>query len=72
MIFNLDLNTLATMGVGGLVAWGLRGIRNINSKLNTMNGDLRVIKTWQIEHEKKDNDRHTDTKHRIERLEEAE
>lgn len=72
MIFNIDLNTLATLGVAGLVSWALKGINCINRRLNEMNGNIRELKIWKEEHDKKSHDIVGDMKHRIERLEEAE
>lgn len=69
MNINIDLNTLATIGVGGLVTWGLRGIRHINCKLNEMNGSIRELKVWRNEHTKFDDERHEDIKERLSRVE---
>ena len=70
MNLTIDLNTLVTMVVGGLVTYGLHGIRSINKQLRELNGDVKQLKTWKVEHEKLAEERSSNIKAIIRRLEE--
>lgn len=57
MNFTVDLNTLILTGVGGLVTWVLNGVSAIKKDLREINGRLGKVETWQVEHEKIDDER---------------
>lgn len=71
MNFSIDLNTLVTSGVGGLVAYAVYGIRSINAKLSELNGSVKELKIWKVEHEKLAATWHEGTQERVSRLETA-
>jgi len=50
------------------IGWALKGISNINRRLQIMNGDLRELKTWKDEHAKYDDAYHAKTDKNIDKL----
>ena len=60
MNFTLDLNTVLQGIVILLCVAGVKGIFSLNKKMNTICVRLGKIETWQIGHEKIDDERHTE------------
>ena len=58
MNFTLDLNTLLQGIVILLCVAGVKGIFSLNNKVSTICARLGKIETWQIGHEKLDDERY--------------
>ena len=58
MNITLDMTLLFQGLVLGMLGAGIRGIFNMNKKLNDMNGSIREVRTWATGHETLDSQRH--------------
>ena len=70
MNFDFNLGTfLSGLGVAG-IGWVISIVRSMNTKLGIINGRVGKVETWQIAHDKQDDERHEETKTALSELKE--
>ena len=60
MPIKLDLNTILSGIIILLVVWALKGLSYLNAHMAELNGSIRELKVWEVQHSKLDDERFRD------------